>query len=82
VARSVIDKNVIFAAEPDNAVIGSSYLRARLKRVTDLIFGFIGILTTLAALPAVALLIKIDSRGPIFYRQQRLGLDGRLTCPR
>ncbi|MPY95828.1 MAG: exopolysaccharide biosynthesis polyprenyl glycosylphosphotransferase, partial [Acidimicrobiia bacterium] len=35
---------------------------------------------TALALPmlAVALLLKIDSRGPIFYRQRRVGRNGRL----
>jgi len=28
--------------------------------------------------PVVALLIKIDSRGPVFYRCQRVGLNGRI----
>jgi len=26
----------------------------------------------------IALLIKLDSRGPIFYKQERVGMDGRL----
>jgi exopolysaccharide biosynthesis polyprenyl glycosylphosphotransferase len=50
---------------------------AVVKRTMDLIGGlFLGIL--LAALtPLIALAIKLDSPGPIFYRQQRLGRHGQ-----
>lgn len=48
-----------------------------LKRVADLVFGCL-LLGALAPLFAViALLIKLDSPGPVFYRQQRVGKDGR-----
>lgn len=47
-----------------------------MKRATDLVMSFVGILVTLAIFPVVTLLIKLDTRGPILYRQQRLGLDG------
>ena len=26
----------------------------------------------------IALLIKLDSKGPVFYTQERVGMDGRL----
>ena len=26
----------------------------------------------------IALLIKLDSKGPVFYKQERVGMDGRL----
>jgi exopolysaccharide biosynthesis polyprenyl glycosylphosphotransferase len=37
------------------------------------------VLTTLLlpVLPLIALLIKLDSRGPVFYRQERVGKDGK-----
>ncbi len=46
------------------------------KRTVDILGG---ILLTLIALPfliVVAIAIKIDSRGPVFYRQRRLGVHG------
>ncbi len=48
-----------------------------LKRAFDVI---VGGAITLAGMPVwllLALLIKIDSRGPVFYRQERVGHDGR-----
>ncbi|HNT75169.1 MAG TPA: sugar transferase [Anaerolineae bacterium] len=49
-----------------------------LKRLFDLFFGS---LLTLAALPLMALIalaIKLDSPGPVLFRQKRVGENGRL----
>jgi Undecaprenyl-phosphate glucose phosphotransferase len=49
-----------------------------LKRAADVILsaGLLVVLSPLFVL--IALLIKITSRGPIWYRQQRMGMDGRV----
>jgi exopolysaccharide biosynthesis polyprenyl glycosylphosphotransferase len=48
------------------------------KRGSDLIIAALalGILSPLWLL--IALLIKLDSRGPVFYKQERVGMDGRV----
>lgn len=43
------------------------------KRISDLVLSLIGLIVTLPFWPFIALLIKLDSRGPIFYRQLRVG---------
>jgi len=43
------------------------------KRTIDFVFSMIGLLLTLPFLPFVALLIKLDSRGPVFFSQVRVG---------
>jgi len=43
------------------------------KRGLDLVCAFIGIILTLPFLPLVALIIRLDSPGPVFYRQKRVG---------
>ncbi len=48
------------------------------KRMFDLLVSLCGLLLLLPFAALVALLLKIDSRGPVFYRQARLGLDGRV----
>ncbi|MGI9435915.1 MAG: TIGR03013 family XrtA/PEP-CTERM system glycosyltransferase [Geminicoccaceae bacterium] len=48
------------------------------KRSTDIIYSTVGLLFTACLLPIVALLIKLESPGPVFYRQRRVGLNGRL----
>jgi Undecaprenyl-phosphate glucose phosphotransferase len=48
-----------------------------LKRGMDLLLGTIGLLVLAPALGVIALLIRMSSPGPVFYRQERTGLDGR-----
>jgi Undecaprenyl-phosphate galactose phosphotransferase WbaP len=46
------------------------------KRVMDSTLTGLGIFVVLPFLALIALLIKLDSKGPIFYSQNRLGKDG------
>ena len=48
-----------------------------LKRGFDLAVSLAFLMLTLPVLAATALLIKLDTRGPIFYRQERVGQHGR-----
>ncbi len=44
-----------------------------MKRVFDVVMGFVGLVLLFPLLCLAALLIKLDSPGPIFFRQERLG---------
>jgi lipopolysaccharide/colanic/teichoic acid biosynthesis glycosyltransferase len=46
------------------------------KRVMDAALTSTGVLFVMPFLALIALLIKLDSKGPIFYSQNRLGKDG------
>jgi exopolysaccharide biosynthesis polyprenyl glycosylphosphotransferase len=48
-----------------------------LKRVMDIILALIGLAIFLLMLPFIALAIKLDSSGPIFYMQERTGKAGK-----
>lgn len=48
-----------------------------IKRFLDVVMGTIGLVLALPILVLCALLIKLASPGPTFFRQQREGLDGR-----
>jgi lipopolysaccharide/colanic/teichoic acid biosynthesis glycosyltransferase len=48
-----------------------------LKRAVDLVIATLGLVILLPFLLLVAALIKIDSHGPVFFRQARVGLNGR-----
>jgi exopolysaccharide biosynthesis polyprenyl glycosylphosphotransferase len=48
-----------------------------LKRLTDVAISGLAIFFLSPLLLMIALFIKIDSRGPIFYRQKRVGFHGR-----
>ncbi|HVB21539.1 MAG TPA: sugar transferase [Ktedonobacteraceae bacterium] len=47
------------------------------RKVMDIAFGLIGSLLLLVILPIVGLLIYLDSPGPIFYKQERMGYQGK-----
>lgn len=47
-----------------------------LKRLVDIVLSSIGILLCLPLLAITAVMIKIDSRGPIIFKQERIGKNG------
>jgi len=49
-----------------------------LKRIFDILFSILGLLITLFLFPFIALAIKIDSLGPVFYTQKRVGKDRKI----
>ena len=49
-----------------------------LKRLFDTIFSAIGLIITFPILLFFALLIKLNSKGPVFYRGKRVGRSGNL----
>jgi len=48
------------------------------KRIFDVTFSVLVLLATLPVTLAIALAIKLSSRGPIFFVQERVGLNGRV----
>ncbi len=48
-----------------------------LKRIIDIFIGIVGSIITILLLPFIAAAIYIDSPGPIFYLQTRLGKNGK-----
>lgn len=49
-----------------------------LKRFFDLFFSILGIIILSPLMLIIAIVIKLDSKGPIIYKQERLGKDGRV----
>ena len=49
----------------------------KLKRLFDLCFSCLGIALMSFFLPLIAIAIKINSRGPVFFRQKRRGRGGK-----
>lgn len=71
-----------FTAEPASALQRCEASTYRLwKRLFDVGAALVGLLLLLPLLPAILVLIKLDTPGPILFRQQRVGRYGRLfTC--
>lgn len=57
---------------------GSRHVQELCKRTIDLIVSFIGLSVLTPVFILIALLIKLDSKGPVFFKQRRVGKDGRL----
>ena len=49
-----------------------------MKRCLDFVLACLGLLLVLPFFPVIGLLIKLDSRGPVLYRCDRIGKDGKL----
>ncbi|MGD0521114.1 MAG: sugar transferase [Terracidiphilus sp.] len=49
-----------------------------LKRVLDIVLSFLILIVISPLLLAVAIAVKLDSRGPIFYSSERIGKKGRV----
>lgn len=47
------------------------------KRILDILGASIGLVFTITAWPLIALIIKLDSEGPVLFRQQRIGQHGQ-----
>ncbi len=54
--------------------ISRGYLRA--KRIFDVIFTLLLLIPIGIVILIVAILIRLDSEGPVFFRQKRVGLNG------
>lgn len=52
-------------------------MNAFLKRALDIVLSAIGLAILMPFLVAIAVAIKLDTPGPVFYRQERVGRHGR-----
>jgi sugar transferase (PEP-CTERM system associated) len=48
------------------------------RRILSVIISSIGVILTLPLLPFIMLAVRLDSKGPVFYTQTRMGKAGRL----
>lgn len=53
------------------------YRRVFVKRAMDIVGGLVGSVVTIFLTPFVALAIKLESKGPVFFAQTRIGKNGR-----
>jgi exopolysaccharide biosynthesis polyprenyl glycosylphosphotransferase len=56
---------------------GTGALWPLVKRLMDIVLASLGLLFVLPFFPLIALAIYLDSPGPIFYTQERVGKNGR-----
>lgn len=66
-----------FPIPPWSATIAPTFYHLS-KRMLDIVVALAGLAVLLPLLPFIALAIRIESPGPIFYTQERLGLGGKM----
>ncbi len=69
-------EETLLLTPPDTDVIHRS-VYSPLKRSLDILGSLVGLVVLALLLPFIAIAIKLDSSGPIFYRQVRIGLGGK-----
>lgn len=48
-----------------------------IKRIADIVFAFLGIIVSAFPMLIIAIMIKVKMGGTVFYRQTRLGINGK-----
>jgi len=75
----VVSKHLQYLHEVDDMDnIEPTKLYLAIKRSLDIFVSLIGLLLLVPILPILAAVIKIDSRGPVFYSQERVGKNRKL----
>ena len=69
--RELRPSQLIFTRE-----LGPRPSTVKLQSIYSWLFAFLGVALTWPLMILVALLIKLTSRGPVLYRQERVGLNG------
>ena len=77
----VAGKMAVESLRPSYLIFGSGFSKPpvtiALKRLTDLVVSTLGLILAAPLMLLVATVIKVESRGPVFFRQRRVGQDGR-----
>jgi lipopolysaccharide/colanic/teichoic acid biosynthesis glycosyltransferase len=68
----------VAADEMTNVRMDTGFYQRRGKRILDCVVAALGLLLLAPLLLVVALLVKLTSRGPVFYLQDRVGRSGRI----
>ncbi|MEO1576491.1 MAG: undecaprenyl-phosphate glucose phosphotransferase, partial [Pseudomonadota bacterium] len=55
-----------------------THMQALVKRIEDLVLGSLITLLVLPVMAVIAVLIKLDSRGPVLFKQPRYGFNNKL----
>jgi len=79
--EKITGKIPVGSIHPSSLIFADGFRQSRALRVYGRVTGFIaalaGLLIAGPVMLLIAIAIKLDSRGPIFYRQSRIGLNGK-----
>jgi exopolysaccharide biosynthesis polyprenyl glycosylphosphotransferase len=72
----VLHTNEMWLGYADIYGVKSNLYNVKVKKIIDKSFAVLGLIIALPLMCLISILIKMDSRGPVFYRQQRVGFNG------
>ena len=78
----IAGKIAVQSLRPSYLIFGSGFMRHPIagaaKRLIDVVVSLVGLVLAAPLCLLVAALIKLDSKGPLFFTQERVGQNGRL----
>ena len=72
--RELLDDIELYS---NHAMPLEGFINKSVKRAFDIVFSTVCLAACLPILPIVAVIIKVQSPGPIFFRQKRTGINGK-----
>ena len=70
------DSVILNTGETPAVADASGYLIC--KRISDLVFAVVGLAVCLIPMLVIGILVKLDSKGPAIFKQERLGQNGKV----
>ena len=70
------DSVILNTGETPAVADASGYLIC--KRISDLVFAVVGLAICLIPMLVIGILVKLDSKGPAIFKQERLGQNGKV----
>ena len=68
----------IMLIEKDKKFEQVSVYRKYIKRICDIVISFIGLIISLPLFLIIGIFIKLESKGPVFFKHERLGKNGEI----
>ncbi|MGO9139581.1 MAG: TIGR03013 family XrtA/PEP-CTERM system glycosyltransferase [Syntrophales bacterium] len=72
----VLHTNEMWLGYADIYGVKSNLYNAKVKKIIDKTFAILVLLFAVPIMCIVSLLVKVDTRGPVLYRQKRVGFNG------
>lgn len=77
-SENLLLEDNIMLIEKDKKIEQTSIYNKYIKRICDIVISFIGLIISLPLFLIIGILIKTESKGPIFFRHERLGKNGKI----
>lgn len=72
------NNSLVYIYRNENIDMNNKLIYNFIKRVFDIVVSFTAMILLLPLFVLIGILIKIDSKGPIFFLQKRIGKDGKM----